>query len=223
MLRASGLGKVYGKPPRQVEAVRDVSLEVPAGQFVAVMGRSGSGKSTLLGMLGGLSRPTRGVVTLDGLDLWSLRDGELADFRSRKVGFVFQFASLLPTLRAVDNVALPALMGRTCEAAAAYARAERLLRRVGLGERLVAYPGELSGGEQRRAVLARALVNAPPVLLADEPTGDLDEATADALHLLLRDMHRDFGLTSIIATHNLRLAAACDRVFKLESGHLVAA
>src|SRR5262249_32449005 len=152
-------------------------------RFLAVLGRSGSGKSTLLGMLGGLSRPTRGKILLNGVDLWSLSDNARAEFRRRSIGFVFQFASLLPTLRAIDNVALPALIGKARPADAAYARAESLLTRIGLGDRLDAYPGELSGGEQRRVALARALINAPPLLLADEPTADLDEETeADILN-----------------------------------------
>lgn len=141
MLTASELGKVYGAPPRQVEAVQGISLHVEPGQFLAVVGRSGSGKSTLLGMLGGLSRPTRGKVLLNGVDLWSLSDNARAEFRSRSIGFVFQFASLLPTLRTIDNVALPALIGKVQPADAAYARAETLLSRIGLGDRLDAYPG----------------------------------------------------------------------------------
>jgi ABC-type lipoprotein export system ATPase subunit len=221
MLSLRNLSKVYGSPPRQIEAVRDVSLEVAPGRFLAVIGRSGSGKSTLLGMLGGLSRPTRGQVTINGTDLWALRENARADFRSRSVGFVFQFASLLPTLRAIDNVALPALIGKTRPAADAYARAAALLERIGLADRLDAYPGELSGGEQRRVALARALINAPPLLLADEPTADLDEETeADILDLLL-DIQRDEKLTLIVVTHNLSIARRADQVVHVRQGQIV--
>jgi putative ABC transport system ATP-binding protein/macrolide transport system ATP-binding/permease protein/lipoprotein-releasing system ATP-binding protein len=223
MLRATNLTKVYDGPPRRVEAVKSVELEVPEGEFLAVTGRSGSGKSTLLGMIGGLSRPTEGAVTLDGVDLWSLSDNALADFRSRKVGFVFQFSSLLPNLRAVDNVALPALMSGARDAAAAYKRAEHLLARVGLAGQLGAYPGELSGGEQRRVAIARALINSPRLLLADEPTGDLDEDTEAEILELLLDLQRAEGITLVVVTHNLALARRARRVVQVRQGRIAAA
>jgi putative ABC transport system ATP-binding protein/macrolide transport system ATP-binding/permease protein/lipoprotein-releasing system ATP-binding protein len=223
MLRASKLAKVYAGPPRRVEAVKGVDLEIPKGQFLAVTGRSGSGKSTLLGMIGGLSRPTEGSVIVDGVNLWSLSDNALADFRNKKVGFVFQFSSLLPNLRAVDNVALPALIGGARDAAAAYSRAEYLLARVGLEDQLGAYPGELSGGEQRRVAIARALINSPSLLLADEPTGDLDEDTEAEILELLLDLQCAEGITLVVVTHNLALARRAERVLQVRQGRIAAA
>jgi ABC-type lipoprotein export system ATPase subunit len=222
MLRTSKLAKVYAGPPRRVEAVKGVDLEVPKGQFLAVTGRSGSGKSTLLGMIGGLSRPTEGTVILDGVDLWSLSDNTLADFRNKKIGFVFQFSSLLPNLRAVDNVALPALIGGARDAPAAYSRAEYLLARVGLGGQLGAYPGELSGGEQRRVAIARALINSPSLLLADEPTGDLDEDTEAEILELLLGLQRAEGITLVVVTHNLALAQRAGRIVQVRQGRIAA-
>jgi ABC-type lipoprotein export system ATPase subunit len=173
MLEARELRKIYKTECGSCEAVRGVSLALLAGEFVAVVGRSGSGKSTLLAMLSGLCRPTSGTVLVGGVDLWTLSEIERAGFRNREVGLVFQFASLLPTLRIIDNVALPALMRGVADEDA-YQRATELLVRVGLGHRAGAYPSQLSGGEQRRAALARAIVNAPPIVLADEPTSELD-------------------------------------------------
>jgi lipoprotein-releasing system ATP-binding protein len=190
--------------------------------MVAIVGASGVGKSTLLHILGGLDAVDAGTVGIDGVDLTTLADGERVAFRNRRVGFVFQFHHLLPEFTAAENAEMPMRIARLAPADAR-ARADELLRRVGLGDRLTHRPGMLSGGEQQRVAVARALVMRPSVLLADEPTGDLDEQTADALHGLLREMHAAYGLTSIIATHNPRLAAACDRVLRLESGHLVRA
>jgi putative ABC transport system ATP-binding protein/macrolide transport system ATP-binding/permease protein/lipoprotein-releasing system ATP-binding protein len=218
MLQARNLTKAYGTGPHPLEAVADLSLDLSAGECLMVLGRSGSGKSTLLGMLGGLCRPTRGTVRLNGADVWSLSADGLADFRNRQVGFVFQFASLLPTLRAIDNVALPALVAGREAPEAAYLRAGQLLARVGLGDRLEAYPRELSGGQQRRAALARALVNEPPLLLADEPTGDLDEETETEVFHLLRELHRERGATLVVVTHNPNLACEADRVLHLRGG-----
>ena len=189
--------------------------------MVAIVGASGVGKSTLLHILGGLDRVDRGTVTVSGAELTSLPDAEIVAFRNRNVGFVFQFHHLLPEFNAVENAEMPMRIARMAMADAR-PRAEELLTRVGLGERLTHRPGTLSGGEQQRVAVARALVMRPSLLLADEPTGDLDEHTADSLHALLREMHQVYGLTSVIATHNPRLAAACDRTLRLESGRLIA-
>ena len=198
MLEARNLRKTYTTESGQVEAVRDICLGLVAGQFLAVVGRSGSGKSTILGMLGGLCRPTSGTVLFNGVDLWTRPEAERAAFRNREVGLVFQFGSLLPTLRVVDNVALPALIGSTGDDHAAYRRALELLARVGLSDRADAYPSELSGGEQRRAALARAIVNATSILLADEPTSDLDEDNEAEVLELLQESHRREGVALVI-------------------------
>jgi lipoprotein-releasing system ATP-binding protein len=189
--------------------------------MVAIVGASGVGKSTLLHVLGGLDHVDQGTIAIDGTELTSLPDAQIVAFRNRHVGFVFQFHHLLPEFSALENVEMPMRIARM-PIAEARPRADALLRRVGLAERLTHRPGMLSGGEQQRVAVARALVMRPSILLADEPTGDLDEKTADSLHELLREMHQAYGLTSVIATHNPRLAAACDRVLRLEGGQLVA-
>jgi ABC-type lipoprotein export system ATPase subunit len=219
MLEARNLRKSYTAEIGRVDAVKDISLAMEPGQFLAVVGRSGSGKSTLLAMLGGLCRPTSGVVLLNGVDLWTLSEADRAAYRNCEVGLVFQFASLLPTLRVVDNVALPALMGGTGEDDA-YRRARELLARVGLSERADAYPPELSGGEQRRAALARAIVNAPPLLLADEPTSDLDEANAAEILDLLHEIHRRDHVALVIVTHDAGIAQCADRVVEIRNGSI---
>jgi len=219
---ASGIVKSYTVAGRRLDVLRDLDLAVDQGEMVAVVGASGVGKSTLLHVLGGLDRADAGAIAIGETTLTSLSDAEAVAFRNRQVGFVFQFHHLLPEFNALENAEMPMRIARM-PIADARARAGELLERVGLGERLTHRPGMLSGGEQQRVAVARALVMRPSVLLADEPTGDLDEATAESLHLLLRDMHRDFVLTSIIATHNPRLAAACDRVLRLQEGRLVPA
>ena len=221
-LDARGIVKSYPVGGRSPAVLRDLDLQVDAGEMAAVVGASGVGKSTLLHVLGGLDRVDQGTIAIDGTELTRLGGAEIVAFRNHSVGFVFQFHHLLPEFNAVENAEMPMRIART-PLADARARAEELLRRVGLGERLTHVPGMLSGGEQQRVAVARALVMHPKLLLADEPTGDLDEATAESLHGLLRDMHRDFGLTSVIATHNPRLAAACDRVWRLEGGRLAPA
>ncbi|HJZ70095.1 MAG TPA: ABC transporter ATP-binding protein [Vicinamibacterales bacterium] len=218
-LEAQGIVKSYTVGGRSLIVLRDLDLAVEAGEMVAIVGASGVGKSTLLHVLGGLDRVDRGTIAIDGTNLTGLADGEVVAFRNRHVGFVFQFHHLLPEFNALENAEMPMRIARV-PLFDARPHAEELLRRVGLGERLSHRPGMLSGGEQQRVAVARALVMQPSVLLADEPTGDLDEATAETLHALLREMHRDFGLTSVIATHNPRLAAACDRVFRLRDGRL---
>jgi lipoprotein-releasing system ATP-binding protein len=218
-LDACGIVKSYAVGGRTLIVLRELDLAVERGEMVAIVGASGVGKTTLLHILGGLDHADAGTVRVDGTTLNELDGDRLVAFRNRHVGFVFQFHHLLPEFSAVENAEMPMRIART-PMRDSRPIAEDLLRRVGLGERLTHRPGMLSGGEQQRIAVARALVMRLSVLLADEPTGDLDESTADALHLLLRDMHRDFGLTSVIATHNLKLAAACDRVLRLHDGRL---
>ena len=218
-VEVSGLNKTYEAGLQRLHVLRDLELSVAHGEMVAVVGASGVGKSTLLHLLGGLDRADGGQIRVADTDLRALNDGALVEFRNRNVGFVFQFHHLLPEFDASENVEMPMRIARR-PLKEARARATELLGRVGLAERLEHRPGMLSGGEQQRVAVARALVMAPALLLADEPTGDLDEHTADALHDLLREMHRERQLTSIIATHNPRLAAACDRVLRMEHGQL---
>ena len=221
LVDARGIVKSYDVTGRSLVVLRDLDLQVDAGEMVAIVGASGVGKSTLLHVLGGLDRVDQGTVTIASTEVTSLPDQEVVAFRNRQVGFVFQFHHLLPEFNALENAEMPMRIARI-PLAEARPRAEALLRRVGLAERLTHRPGMLSGGEQQRVAVARALVMQPKVLLADEPTGDLDEQTADTLHALLRDMHHAYGLTSVIATHNPRLAAACDRVLRLHDGRLTA-
>jgi len=220
-LEARGLVKSYPVGGRSLTVLRDLDLTVDTGEMVAIVGASGVGKSTLLHLLGGLDRVDEGSIAIDGAELTGMRDADVVAFRNRRVGFVFQFHHLLPEFNAVENAEMPMRIART-PISEARARACALLQRVGLGERLEHRPGMLSGGEQQRVAVARALVMQPAILLADEPTGDLDEQTADSLHGLLREMHLAYGLTSVIATHNPRLAAACDRTLRLEGGRLTA-
>jgi lipoprotein-releasing system ATP-binding protein len=215
----TGLNKSYETGRHRLHVLRDVDLQVERGEMVAVVGASGVGKSTLLHLLGGLDRGDSGSIKIDDVDLLALGDESLVEFRNRNVGFVFQFHHLLPEFDASENVEMPMRIARL-PLADARRRALELLGRVGLAERVTHRPNMLSGGEQQRVAVARALVMQPALLLADEPTGDLDETTADALHGLLCEMHAEHGLTSVIATHNPRLAAACDRVLRLERGQL---
>ncbi len=217
MLKVDSLSKTFSTD-HSVEAVSDVSLEVEKGQFLAVVGRSGSGKSTLLGMIGGISKPTSGKVTINSIDQWSLNDDRHSDFRNQTIGFVFQFSSLLPTLRAIDNVALPALIGGSLSYNDAYARAHTLLNHVGLSERFDSFPGQLSGGEQRRVAIARALINSPSVILADEPTADLDQETEEEILNLLLDIHRAFNLTMVVVTHSSSIAEKADKILRMNKG-----
>jgi len=221
-LEARGIVKRYAVGGNDLNVLRDLDLTVEAGEMVAIMGASGVGKSTLLHILGGLDRANQGEVTVASTNLTALPDADVVAFRNRHVGFVFQFHHLLPEFSAVENVEMPMRIARI-RIVEARPRAEELLQRVGLGERTTHRPGMLSGGEQQRVAVARALIMRPALLLADEPTGDLDEHTAESLHRLLREMHAAYGLTSVIATHNPRLAEACDRVLRLEGGRLAAA
>ncbi len=218
-LSVSGLSRSYTVAGQRLDVLREVSLEVAEGEMVAIVGASGVGKSTLLHLIGGLDRPDAGQITVGGVELTALADQALVAYRNSRVGFVFQFHHLLPEFSALENAGMPLRIARR-PATEADAAASRLLERVGLAERLHHRPSMLSGGEQQRVAVARALVMRPALLLADEPTGDLDEDTAARLHALLQDMHAEHGLTSLIATHNPKLAAACDRVLTLRDGRL---
>jgi putative ABC transport system ATP-binding protein/macrolide transport system ATP-binding/permease protein/lipoprotein-releasing system ATP-binding protein len=220
-LIAQSLTKRYGD--HAYEAVRGASLEIDLGEFVSIVGRSGSGKSTLLAMLGALTPPSEGRVLLDGADLWEMTETERARFRGRHIGFVFQFPSLLPNLTALDNVAVPALLGRTMDAATAYVRAHGLLTRVGLGDRTGSYPSGMSGGEQRRVVIARALINEPRLLLADEPTSDLDADSETDIIDLIEGLQRSDGFGFLLVTHSLDLADRAGRHYEMREGRLLAA
>jgi lipoprotein-releasing system ATP-binding protein len=220
-LTATQINKSYQVGTQRLHVLRDLDLSIEAGEMVAVVGASGVGKSTLLHLLGGLDRADSGSISVGGTDIVAMPDDALTAFRNKHVGFVFQFHHLLPEFTALENAEMPLRIGRT-NAAESKRRAGAVLQRLGLSDRLTHRPGMLSGGEQQRVAVARALVTEPFVLLADEPTGNLDEGTAEALHALLREMHRERHLSSVIATHNLHLAAACDRILRLEGGRLVA-
>jgi len=219
ILRLSGLTKTIETGTHRVEILRGVDLEVPRGQFVAIMGASGSGKSTLLGLLAGLDSPTSGVIVLDGVDISNMSEDKLADLRGRKIGFVFQSYQLIPTLTAEENIMLPAELAGDTNGAAK--RARQLLERVGLIERSDHYPVQLSGGEQQRIALARAFMLRPPILLADEPTGNLDSTNGRQVLELLLELNRSEGATLVLVTHDQELARHADRIITLRDGRIV--
>jgi lipoprotein-releasing system ATP-binding protein len=218
-ISVSNVTKSYPVGGTRLPVLKHLDVALELGEMVAVVGASGVGKSTLLHVIGGLDAVDEGQVRIGTTQLDALPAADVVAFRNRNVGFVFQFHHLLPEFTAVENAEMPMRIARL-PADERRARATDLLTRVGLEARLEHRPGMLSGGEQQRVAIARALVMKPALLLADEPTGDLDEHTADTLHALLREMHSEHGLTSLIATHNPRLAAACDRVLRLEDGQL---
>jgi len=221
MLSATALRKVYmGGDGQPIEVLAEVNLDVGRGEFVAIVGESGAGKSTLLHLLGALDPPTGGTISLEGQPYTDMSPVELAALRNRKVGFVFQFHHLLREFTARENVALPLMIAGVAEPAA-LRRAEELLTLVGLGPRLTHRPTELSGGEQQRVALARALAPDPVVVLADEPSGNLDHKNSERLHDLLAGMARDLETALVIVTHNRLLAARADRVLTLEDGRLI--
>jgi putative ABC transport system ATP-binding protein len=200
-----------------VTILEDITLDIPEKQMVAIVGPSGSGKSTLLGLVAGLDRPTSGSIRLDGIDITTLTENAMARWRREKIGYIFQSFHLIPTLTAVENVAVPLeLTGDS----SARSTAEALLRSVGLAERLDHYPVQLSGGEQQRVAIARAFACRPPILLADEPTGNLDSATGHQVIDLLTGLHRDFGTTLVLVTHDQDLARLAERVIALRDGRV---
>lgn len=221
-VRAEGLRKAYagkGMGHGELELFRGLNFTVAAGEMVAIVGQSGAGKSSLLHLLAALDRPTSGEVWVGGTKLSGLNGRQAAEFRNREVGYVWQFHYLMPEFTAVENVAMP-LLARGVGRVSALAAATRWLGEVGLADRAEHRSGELSGGEQQRVSLARALVTEPKVLLADEPTGDLDGRTSEAVFGLLQGLHRVHGLTSLLVTHNLEFARRCDRVLTLKDGVL---
>jgi lipoprotein-releasing system ATP-binding protein len=220
LVRATGLCKRYVDGPSVVEVLLGLDLDVFPGDRIAVVGASGVGKSTLLHILGCLDRPTDGQVVFDGRDAFAGSDAEMAAFRSREIGFVFQFHQLLGDFTALENVELAGRIGREPRAAVR-ARATELLERVGLGPRLRHRPGELSGGEQQRVAVARAVMRRPRLVLADEPTGNLDPATGERVQDLLVDLNRETGAALVVATHNERFAGTLGRCLRLEHGRLV--
>jgi putative ABC transport system ATP-binding protein len=211
----------YGQGQTQVQAVRDLSLRIDPGEFVAIVGPSGSGKTTLLQLLGALDRPTAGEILFEGRDLAKLGEGQLTSLRLAALGFVFQQFNLIPTLSASQNVEL-ALAPRGFDSRKRHEIVEELLRSVGLGSRGHHLPGQLSGGEQQRVAIARALANEPRVVLADEPTGNLDSTTGDEIISLLRELSEDLGQTIVLVTHNAEIAARAGRTVRMQDGALVA-
>ena len=221
IIQVAGLEKTYRTARGELTLFRGLSLEVQPGEMVAIVGQSGAGKSTLLHILGALDAPTAGAVTCTSVNVAQLSPREAAAFRNREIGYVWQFHYLLPEFTALENVAMP-LLARGQRKSEALTTAAKWLGEVGLEDRGGHRPGELSGGEQQRVALARALVNNPRLLLADEPTGDLDEVTAGRVFDLIERLHASHGLTSILVTHNMDLAARCSRILRLEGGRLAA-
>jgi lipoprotein-releasing system ATP-binding protein len=220
VLEARDIRRAFRQGPIDLEVLRGVNLAVRAGERIAVIGASGSGKTTLLQILGGLDRPTSGSVHVAGHDIHSLAERARGELRNRTLGFIYQFHHLLQEFSALENVAMPLLVRREPKAEAAR-RARAVLERVGLGERLVHRPNELSGGERQRAAVARALVTNPRIVLADEPTGNLDGGNAESVFALLLELNREFGTSLIVVTHDRQLAARMDRVLELDRGNLV--
>ena len=217
MIRLESVSKIVRSGPDELTILHPLDLEVPGGQFLSIVGPSGSGKSTLLGLIAGLDAPTSGRIEIDGADLTALDEDALARLRGAKIGFVFQFFHLLPSLTALENVLVPMEIAGL---SGAEARARELLREVGLSERTHHYPSQLSGGEQQRVALARALANDPPILLADEPTGNLDSANGRHIVEILLGIHERRGTTIVLATHDQELAEKADRLLVLKGGRI---
>lgn len=218
ILRVQDLTKIYGSGTARVAALQNVSFEVKQGEFVAIVGPSGSGKSTLLHMIGGVDTPTSGTVEVDGTDLASLDESRLAVFRRRQIGLVYQFYNLIPVLTVEENITLPLLLDRR---KADRAQLEQLLRTLGLETRRKALPHQLSGGQQQRVSIGRAVITSPALLLADEPTGNLDSKNSAEILSLLKNYHRQHGQTLLLITHDREIALQADRIIAMEDGRIV--
>jgi ABC-type lipoprotein export system ATPase subunit len=219
-IELQGLTKIYGKGDREVRAVDGISLSISDGEFVSMVGRSGSGKTTTLDCLGLLLRPTSGKIVIDGVDTSKLSNGKQAEFRSNKIGFIFQGFNLLSSLNALDNVMLPLRYGGG-DKKAARKRAQDLFEEIGMADRMHHRPTQLSGGEQQRVAIARALINQPTLVLGDEPTGEVDTETSHKLIALMRRLNRETGVTFVLVTHDLDLASRTDRLIRLQDGHVI--
>ncbi len=218
MIEIRDLSKAYKVDGQMFKAVDGVSATINRGEMVSIIGHSGSGKTTLLSLIGGLTKPDAGSVVIDTVDIWSMDDDKMSDFRNSKISFIYQFSSLIPTLTALENIMLPTAFGSYAEDVAAYAK--ELLGTVGLGEKINSYPSHLSGGQQRRVAIARAFINRPEIVLADEPTGDLDEETEGEIINLFRAMNEEKKITFVIVTHDRDVASNAVRRLKMSHGKL---
>jgi putative ABC transport system ATP-binding protein/lipoprotein-releasing system ATP-binding protein len=216
MIELKGLSKTYTVSGNRIKALQPLDLSIRQGEFVSIVGHSGSGKSTFLSLVGGIARPDTGTVTIDGINIWEYSDRNLSKLRNEKFGFIYQFASLIPTLTAAENVLLPTVFGgnRTADDAV------QLLRRVGLGDKTDRYPSELSGGEQQRVAIARAFIHEPHIVLADEPTGDLDEETEAEIMRFFESINREKKMTLIMVTHSSEIALRAPNRFRMKQGIL---
>ncbi len=218
ILKVENLTKVYGKGETKVTALDNISFKVDKGEFVAIVGASGSGKSTLLHLIGGVDRPTSGTVYIDGKDIYKFNDDELAIFRRRQVGLIYQFYNLIPILNVEENITLPLdLDNREVNKR----KLDELIRLLGLNDRRTHLPNELSGGQQQRTSIGRAMITSPAIILADEPTGNLDSKSSDEIVELLKKSNRDYKQTIIMITHNMDIAKEADRIIKIEDGKIV--
>lgn len=218
ILKVENLNKIYGKGENQVKAIDNISFSVEKGEFVAIVGASGSGKSTLLHLIGGVDRPTSGKVFIDDKDIYDMDDDTLAIFRRRQIGLIYQFYNLIPILNVEENITLPLeLDGRNVEEK----ELNDLLKTLGLSNRKTHLPNELSGGQQQRTSIGRAMITHPAIILADEPTGNLDSKSSDEIVELLKLSNKKYNQTIIMITHNLEIAAVADRIIKIEDGHIV--
>lgn len=218
LIDVSNLTKTYKIGKERIDAVKDVTFTVQGVEMISILGHSGSGKTTLLSLIGGLTKPNNGIVKINGTNIWSIKDDELSALRNKKMNFIFQFASLIPTLTAVENVLLPTAFGNTPVDAKEYAM--HLLEAVGLKDKVNSYPAHLSGGQQRRVAIARAFINNPEIILADEPSGDLDEQTEEEVMAFFIKMNAEKSITFIIVTHSSTIAKQCQRHYFMQNGAL---